>query len=63
MRAVVIGARRTAEELGRAFPGATVITSSGESMVSAIDAGPALVVATPGAEPVRTGRVRRGPAA
>ena len=51
LRAMVIGARRTAEELGRAFPGATVITSSGESMVSAIDAGPTLVVATPGAEP------------
>lgn len=53
VRAVVIGARRTAEELGRAFPGTPVITSSGESMVAALEAGgpPALVVATPGAEP------------
>lgn len=51
VRAVVIGARRTAEELGRAFPGAGVITSSGEAMVGAIEPGPVLVVATPGAEP------------
>ncbi|WP_083741439.1 primosomal protein N' [Mycobacterium sp. MS1601] len=51
VRATVIGARRTAEELGRAFPGVSVLTSSGESMLSAVDAGPALVVATPGAEP------------
>ncbi len=55
VRAVVIGARRTAEELGRAFPGTQVITSSGESMVGAVDAGPALVVATPGAEPAVAG--------
>jgi primosomal protein N' (replication factor Y) len=51
VRAVVIGARRTAEELGRAFPGIAVVTSSGESMVSEIGSGPSLVVATPGAEP------------
>ncbi|WIM90151.1 primosomal protein N' [Candidatus Mycobacterium wuenschmannii] len=51
IRAVVVGARRTAEELGRAFAGTTVITSSGEAMVSEVDARPALVVATPGAEP------------
>ena len=51
VRAVVVGARRTAEELGRAFPGAPVITSSGESIHTDIDPGPALVVATPGAEP------------
>jgi len=29
VRAVVVGARRTAEELGRAFPGVTVVTSGG----------------------------------
>ncbi|MEZ0365674.1 primosomal protein N' [Mycobacterium sp. pUA109] len=55
VRAVVVGARRTAEELGRAFPGATVITSAGETVVAEIDAGPALVVATPGAEPRAAG--------
>ncbi|MFZ1162426.1 MAG: primosome assembly protein PriA, partial [Mycobacterium sp.] len=51
VRAVVVGARRTAEELGRAFPGTTVITSAGEAMVSEVEGRPALVVATPGAEP------------
>lgn len=51
VRAVVIGARRTAEELGRAFPGTTVITSAGDSIVEHTDDGPALVIATPGAEP------------
>ncbi|MFM9035119.1 MAG: primosomal protein N', partial [Mycobacterium sp.] len=51
VRAVVIGTRRTAEELGRAFPGTTVITSAGDAVHPEIGPGPALVVATPGAEP------------
>ena len=51
VRAVVVGARRTAEELGRAFTGVPVITSAGDSVHSVIGAGAALVVATPGAEP------------
>jgi primosomal protein N' (replication factor Y) (superfamily II helicase) len=55
VRAVVVGARRTAEELGRAFPGTTVITSGGEAMVAAVPGGPAVVVATPGAEPLTEG--------
>jgi primosomal protein N' (replication factor Y) len=55
VRAVVVGARRTAEELGRAFPGTPVITSAGEAMVSEVDDRPALVVATPGAEPRAAG--------
>lgn len=55
VRAVVVGARRTAEELGRAFPGAAVITSSGDGVVPGVAAGPALVVATPGAEPQASG--------
>lgn len=51
VRAVVVGARRTAEELGRAFPGTPVVTSAGDTVVSEVPARPALVVATPGAEP------------
>lgn len=51
IRAVVVGARRTAEELGRAFPGTAVITSAGDAVVPEVAAKPALVVATPGAEP------------
>ncbi|WP_108924193.1 primosomal protein N' [Mycobacterium montefiorense] len=51
VRAVVVGARRTAEELGRAFAGTSVITSAGDTIVAEVAAHPALVVATPGAEP------------
>lgn len=51
IRAVVVGARRTAEELGRAFPGTAVVTSAGDAVHAEIGPGPALVVATPGAEP------------
>ncbi|NYH54311.1 primosomal protein N' (replication factor Y) [Nocardiopsis arvandica] len=52
MRAVVVGARRTAEELGRAFPSLTVRTSGREEFLSRVADTPSLVVATPGAEPV-----------
>lgn len=55
VRAVVVGARRTAEELGRAFAGTSVITSGGDAVVSAVGRGPALVVCTPGAEPIAEG--------
>jgi len=51
VRAVVVGARRTAEELGRAFPGTPVVTSAGETVVPEVPGRPAVVVATPGAEP------------
>ncbi len=55
VRAIVVGARRTAEELGKAFPGSAVITSGGDAMVAAVPGQPAVVVATPGAEPIATG--------
>ena len=55
LRASVVGARRTAEELGRAFPGTTVRTSGREGVLAEVPATPALVVATPGAEPVAAG--------
>jgi primosomal protein N' (replication factor Y) len=55
VRAVVVGARRTAEELGRAFSGTPVITSAGDAIVADVAARPALVVATPGAEPCAAG--------
>jgi primosomal protein N' (replication factor Y) (superfamily II helicase) len=51
VRAVVVGAGRTAEELGRAFPGTPVVTSAGDAIVTEVVARPGLVVATPGAEP------------
>ena len=46
------GASRTAEELGRAFPGVAVRTSGGQHVLATVPAEPALVIATPGAEPV-----------
>jgi primosomal protein N' (replication factor Y) len=52
LRAPVLGDARTAEELGRAFPGTTVRTSSGDAVLATVPARPQLVVATPGAEPV-----------
>lgn len=52
MRATVVGARRTAEELGRAFPGISVKTSGRDEVLATVRAEPTLVVATPGAEPV-----------
>ena len=55
VRAVVTGARRTAEELARAFPGTRVVVSGGATTVASVPEAPALVVATPGAEPVADG--------
>ena len=46
------GRRRTAEELGRAFPSVPVRFSGGQSVIASVPADPAVVVATPGAEPV-----------
>jgi primosomal protein N' (replication factor Y) len=55
LRAVVVGSGRTAEELGRAFPGVPVRTSGGERVLAQVPDEPAVVVATPGAEPVCPG--------
>ena len=52
LRAPVRGEARTAEELGRMFPGTTVRSSSGERVVERVGAPRDLVVATVGAEPV-----------
>jgi primosomal protein N' (replication factor Y) len=55
LRAPVRGDQRTAEEIGRAFPTVPVRTSSGDRVLDTVPAGPAVVVATPGAEPVAEG--------
>ncbi len=56
LRALVVGSGRTAEELGRALPGTTVRRSGGaDAVLDDVPAAPALVVATPGAEPVAAG--------
>ncbi|MCM2579487.1 primosomal protein N' [Streptomyces meridianus] len=55
LRAQVVGARRTAEELGRAFPEVPVRTSGRDQVLDAVPGTPALIVSTPGAEPVAEG--------
>ncbi|HET7305134.1 MAG TPA: primosomal protein N' [Segeticoccus sp.] len=55
LRSTTVGARRTAEELGRAFPCVPVHTSGGGQVLDAVGREPALVIATPGAEPVVDG--------
>jgi primosomal protein N' (replication factor Y) (superfamily II helicase) len=59
-RAPVVGAQRTAEELGRAFPSIPVVSSSAGRVQDGVGPGPALVVATPGAEPVAEGGYAAG---
>ncbi|MFA7323039.1 MAG: primosome assembly protein PriA [Candidatus Nanopelagicales bacterium] len=54
-RAVATGVERTAEEFGRAFPETAIVWSAGEQVHRTVPATPALVVATPGAEPVADG--------
>ncbi len=51
LRAPVLGDRRTAEELGRAFPSVPVQSSAGDRVLAEVACRPAIVVATPGAEP------------
>lgn len=55
LRAVSVGSSRTAEELGRAFPGIPVLTSTGERSVDQVGSEPALVIATTGTEPWAAG--------
>ena len=51
LRGAVVGAARTVEEIGRAFPGVRVVASAGGAVVTSVPDEPTLVVATPGAEP------------
>ncbi len=55
LRAPLLGDARTAEELGRAFPSVRVRSSAGDHVLAEVGDEPALVVATPGAEPVAAG--------
>jgi primosomal protein N' (replication factor Y) len=51
VRAMSIGAERTVEEIGRAFPGVPILSSTGDHRLVRVPGEPALVVATVGAEP------------
>jgi primosomal protein N' (replication factor Y) (superfamily II helicase) len=54
-RLVTVGTARTAEELGRAFPGVRVIVADGKHTIQQLGPEPALVIATRGAEPIPAG--------
>jgi primosomal protein N' (replication factor Y) len=59
LRADRIGSGRTADEIGRAVRGAQIIQSSGDTRIrDEIPGAPAIVVATPGAEPSTPGGYR-----
>lgn len=58
LRPAGTGTRRTAEELGRAFPGVSVLVSDGDKPRTTVDDRPALVIATRGAEPIAAGGYR-----
>lgn len=51
LRATAVGAERTAEEIGRAFPGVPVISSHGGHRLVSVNSEPSVVVSTQGAEP------------
>lgn len=58
LRSVLVGSERTAEELGRAFTNVPVRISGARSaggVLASVSGASALVVATPGAEPVAAG--------
>ena len=50
-----VGSVRTAEELGRAFPGVPVVVADGEHRALEVPRRPSLVIATRGAEPIVAG--------
>lgn len=58
LRMASSGTERTADELGRAFPGTRVIVADGDHPIAEVDDRPALVVATRGAEPLAAGGYR-----
>jgi primosomal protein N' (replication factor Y) (superfamily II helicase) len=58
LRLVGAGSTRTAEELGRAFPGVRIVVADGERPILTVSEKPALVIATRGAEPIAAGGYR-----
>ena len=61
VRAVRLGSHRTAEEIGKAFPGKGIVMSgsqASEGIVDSVSGKPRIVVATPGSEPAAQGGYR-----
>ncbi len=54
-RWAAVGIRRTAEELGRAFPATQIVTSVAPHVLDEVPDRPAIVIATSGAEPLAAG--------
>mgnify|MGYP000040531725 FL=1 len=55
LRPIAAGTERTSDEIGRAFPGVKVVVADGNHIMTSVPATPAVIVATPGAEPVAEG--------
>lgn len=51
VRAISVGAERTAEEIGRAFPGVAVVFSQADHRIAHVTSEPRIVISTPGVEP------------
>lgn len=51
LRPVAAGSELTSDEIGRAFPGTHIIVADGNHTVTQVSDKPAIVIATPGAEP------------
>lgn len=58
LRMASSGSERTADELGRAFPGIRIVVADGAHPITEVDERPALVIATRGAEPHAAGGYR-----
>lgn len=58
LRMASSGSERTADELGRAFPGIRIVVADGAHPITEVDDRPALVIATRGAEPQAAGGYR-----
>ncbi|WP_114129005.1 primosomal protein N' [Aurantimicrobium sp. MWH-Uga1] len=55
LRPIAAGTERTSDEIGRAFPGVKVIVADGQHIITSVPEQPAIIVATPGAEPLAEG--------
>ena len=55
LRTPVVGVTRTAEELGKAFPGTVVHQASADKPLAGVGSDPCLVLATPGSAPPASG--------
>lgn len=60
LRAPVVGSLRTAQEWGLAFPTIPIVSSGRDAVLESVGPDPAIVIATPGAEPSAPGGYAAG---